>query len=86
MRSCNQMSGHTAVGADHPMASYNISLGLALAPIRSLKLRLLTLALIDQEVEFHQLSHWLRSPFLKALKLRWANALLDAAIRRMPHR
>lgn len=70
-------------GADHSVAFYNISLGLALATYPVIETAFITLALIDQEVEFHQLSHWLRSPFLKGAETEMGQrALLDTAIRR----
>lgn len=70
-------------GSDRPVAPFNVSLGLAFSSYPVIDTAFVTLALADREVEFHQVSHWLRSPFLRGAETEMGQrALLDAAIRR----
>lgn len=70
-------------GATRPVAPFNISLGPALASYPLIDAAFISLALLDQQVEFKRASHWLRSPFLAGGESEMAQrALLDARIRR----
>ncbi len=70
-------------GATHPVVPFNISLGLALTSYPLIETALVILALLDQEVEFSRVSHWLRSPFLAGAETEMGQrALLDMRIRR----
>lgn len=68
-------------GATRPVAPFNISLGLALTAYPLIDAALVSLALLDQSLAFHRVSHWLRSPFLAGGKAEMEQrALLDARI------
>ncbi|WP_297326038.1 PD-(D/E)XK nuclease family protein [Nitrosomonas sp.] len=70
-------------GAIHPVVPFNISLGLALTSYPLIETALVVLALLDREVEFSRVSHWLRSPFLAGAEAEMGQrALLDMRIRR----
>lgn len=69
--------------SERPAAPFNVSLGLALSSYPIIDAALVALALVDQEVDFHQVSHWLRSPFLKGADTEMGQrAWFDKAIRR----
>ncbi|MBL8499049.1 MAG: PD-(D/E)XK nuclease family protein, partial [Nitrosomonas sp.] len=70
-------------GATRPVVPFNVSLGLALTSYPLIDAALVSLALLDQALAFHRVSHWLRSPFLAGGKAEMEQrALLDARIRR----
>ncbi|UJP01773.1 MAG: PD-(D/E)XK nuclease family protein [Nitrosomonas sp.] len=70
-------------GATRPVMPFNVSLGLALTAYPLIDAALVSLALLDQALAFHRVSHWLRSPFLAGGKAEMEQrALLDARIRR----
>lgn len=70
-------------GATRPAVPFNVSLGLALTSYPLIDEALVSLALLDQSLAFHRVSHWLRSPFLAGGKTEMEQrALLDARIRR----
>ena len=70
-------------GVPRPVMPFNISLGLALTSFPLIDAALVSLALLDQAVEFNRASHWLRSPFLAGADSEMEQrALLDARIRR----
>lgn len=71
-------------GASHPVMPFNISLGLALTSFPLIDAALVSLALLDQAIEFNRVSHWMRSPFLAGADTEMERrALLDARIRRL---
>lgn len=70
-------------GAVRPVAPFNVSLGLALTSYPLIDAAFTSLELLDQEMEFSRVSHWLRSPFLAGGETEMTQrALLDARIRR----
>lgn len=70
-------------GATRPVVPFNISLSPALASYPLIDAAFISLALLDQQVEFNRASHWLRSPFLAGGESEMGQrALLDARIRR----
>lgn len=70
-------------GSTRPVAPFNVSLGLALTSYPLIDAAFTSLELLDQEMEFGRVSHWLRSPFLAGGETEMTQrALLDARIRR----
>ncbi|PSJ16971.1 PD-(D/E)XK nuclease family protein [Nitrosomonas supralitoralis] len=70
-------------GATRSIAPFNISLGLALTTYPLIDAAFVCLALLDQEVEFNRISHWLRSPFLAGGETEMRQrALLNAQMSR----
>jgi len=70
-------------GATRPVAPFNVSLGLALTSYPLIDAAFTSLELLDQEMEFSCVSHWLRTPFLAEGESEIGQrALLDARIRR----
>ncbi|WP_394807637.1 PD-(D/E)XK nuclease family protein [Nitrosomonas sp.] len=70
-------------GATRPVAPFNVSLGLALTSYPLIDVAFTSLELLDQEIEFSRVSHWLRSPFFAGGETEMMpRALLDAHIRR----
>lgn len=70
-------------GAVRPVAPFNVSLGLALTSYPLIDAAFTSLELLDQEMEFSRVNHWLRSPFLAGGEAEMMQrALLDVRIRR----
>ncbi len=70
-------------GTVRPVAPFNVSLGLALTTYPLIDAAFTSLELLDQEMEFSRVSHWLRTPFLVGGETEMRQrALLDARIRR----
>jgi EAL domain-containing protein (putative c-di-GMP-specific phosphodiesterase class I) len=70
-------------GAKRNIAPFNVSLGLALINYPLIDITFVSLALLDQKVEFNRISYWLRSPFLAGSENEMSQrVLLDAQIRR----
>ena len=69
-------------GAAQPILPFNISLGVALTQYPLIDAAFVCLFLLDQEIEFARLSHWLRSPFLGGAETESdQRVLIDARIR-----
>lgn len=70
-------------GAKNSIVPFNVSLGLALTTYPLIDTAFVSLALLDQKMEFNRISHWLCSPFLAGSETEMdQRALLDAQIRR----
>lgn len=70
-------------GAARAVAPFNVSLGLTLTSYPLIDAAFASLELLDQEMEFSRVSHWLRSPFFAGGEAEMMQrALLDARIRR----
>ncbi len=69
-------------GAKRPVAPFNVSLGLPLTEYPLIDAALTTLELVDRQLDYSKVSHWLRSPFLVAGESEMGlRALLDARCR-----
>lgn len=68
--------------ATDPVLPFNISLGLTLTQYSLIDAAFVCLSLLDQEIEFDRVSHWLRSPFLGGAETEIdQRILIDARIR-----
>ncbi|MBX3618192.1 PD-(D/E)XK nuclease family protein [Nitrosomonas sp.] len=69
--------------SERPVTPMNVSLGLTLSSYPVIDAAIAALTLVDQEVDFYQVSHWLCSPFLKSADTEMGQrALLEKTIRR----
>lgn len=69
-------------GQTHAVLPFNISLGLALTQYPLIDAAFVGLSLLDQDIEFSRISHWLRSPFVAGGETEFdKRVLLEARMR-----
>ncbi len=68
-------------GAKRPVAPFNVSLGVPLTSYPLIDDALTTLMLVDRQLDYFRVSHWIRSPFLAGSESEMEQrALLDAQL------